>query len=420
MYTKSALDNGLRVLTASVPHAYSVTVGAFVGAGSRYESDDMAGASHFLEHLLFKGTRSMPTAKQLSEAIESVGGLMNASTGFENTTLWCRVAQANLGLAVRVLSDMLRWPLMDADEIERERGVVVEEIRMSNDQPGYKVGSLIDSVIWPNHPLGRDIAGSDESVAGLERERLLKYYRNQYVPANTVVCVAGNINHGEVVAEVTRALGDWEEQRSLPWYPFDGDAQGSRLVTEHRETDQVHMCIGLPGLSRQHEDRRVLDLLNVALGDGMSSRLFDELREKRGLVYAVHSGTSYLRDCGSWVIYCGTEISNALQAAQIIITELEKLGDGLPPEELEKVKAMAHGRLLLQMESTSNLAVWGGSQELLTDRVKRVEEVVEEIATVEADDVRRVAANLISHDRLRMALVGPIQDEEEFRSLLGP
>ena len=419
MYKKTTLENGLRVLTAAVPHAYSVSVGTFVGVGSRYELDDMAGVSHFVEHLLFKGTRSMPTARQLSETIESVGGLINASTGFENTTLWCRVARSHLRLAIHVLSDMLRWPLMDADEMEKERGVIQEEIHMSNDQPSYRVGTLIDSVLWPGHPLGRDIAGTVESVGGLARERLLDYYGKQYAPANTVMCIAGNINHDEVVKEVSRTLEDWDGRDSLPWHPFQDDVHGQRIVVERRETDQVHVCLGLPGLDRAHPDRRVLDLLNVALGGGMSSRLFDELREKRGLVYDVHSGTSNLRDCGSWVVYCGTEPTKALQAAQIIVAELERLGEGLPSDEMEKAKAMAQGHLLLQMESTSNLAVWGGGQELLLDRVKSVEEVVEELATVEADDVQRVARQLVSRDKLRMALVGPVQDEKGFQALLG-
>lgn len=418
MYEKTTFENGLRVLTMSVPHAYSVSVGAFIGAGSRYESDEIGGASHFIEHVLFKGTRRWPTARELSEAVESVGGVINASTGPENTTLWCRVARHDFPLALSVLSDMLRWPLMDADEIGRERGVIVEEVRMTKDHPSYHVGTLIDSVLWPDQPLGRDVAGTIESVTSVTREQLYEYYKRQYSPDNTVLCVAGNVSHQEVVDEVARSLDGWERQEWLPWYPYRDVPDGQRLVVDVRQTDQVHMCIGLPGLAREHPDRRALDLLNRALGEGMSSRLFTELREKRGLVYDVHSGLSHLRDCGSLVVYCGVEPSKALQAAELVMEELERLKEGLLPGELEKVRAMARGRLLLQMESTSNLSVWGGSQELLTGRVKTVEDVVAEIEGVTAEDVKRVASELVQRRSLRMAIVGPVRDQDRYAALL--
>jgi predicted Zn-dependent peptidase len=418
MYKKTTLDNGVRVLTVNVPHAYSVSIGAFLGAGSRYESDNIAGVSHFIEHLLFKGTRGIPTAKELSETIESVGGLINASTGWENTTLWCRVARNHFPLAVKVLSEMLHWPLFDATEMEKERGVVLEEIRMSNDHPSYRVEALVDSILWPDQPMGRDIAGTTHSVSSVSREQLMDYYQRQYAPGNTVVCVAGNVQHEDVAAGVAGALDSWEEQEPLLWCPFQADSGGKRFVLEHRKTDQVHMCIGLPGLAREHPERRALDLMSVALGEGMSSRLFLELREKRGLAYDIHSGTSHLRDCGSLVIYCGVEPSRALQALEIILVELERLRDGLPSEELEKVKAIAGGRLLLQMESTSNLSVWGGSQELLQERIKSVEQVVKEIEAVKMEDVQHTASCIIAHDRLRLALVGPVEKETEFEALV--
>ncbi len=418
MYSKTELDSGLRVLTIHAPHAYSVSVAIFIGTGSRYESEEMAGASHFIEHLLFKGTRGMPTARQLSEAVESVGGLINGSTGRESTTLWCKVARHHFRLALRVLSDMVRWPLLDSDEMEKERGVILEEIRMTNDYPSYRVGALIDTVLWPDQPLGREVTGTLKSVSTLTREQLLVHYRRQYTPVNTVVSVAGDIGHDEVVEEVGRALKGWGPQEPLPWYPFRDSARGERLAADRRETDQVHVCIGLPALARAHPDRWALDMMNAALGEGMSSRLFSELRERQGLAYEVQSAVSHLQDCGSLVVYCGVEPSKALQAAEIVIGELERLKEGLSPSELEKVKSMTRGQLLLRMENTSSLATWGGAQELLQNRVMTLDEVLDEIAAVKEEDIRRVANELISRQKLRMALVGPFTDEASFQALL--
>lgn len=418
MYHKTILDNGLRVLTVPVPRVHSVAVGAFIGSGARHEEDSLAGASHFLEHLLFKGTRGMPTAKSISETIEGVGGLLNASTGQESTTLWCKVARPHFRLALQVMSEMLLWPLLDAQEMEKERQVILEELRMANDYPSSRVGVLIDGALWPNHPLGREVAGTRESIQAVTRDQLLAFHQCQYGPTSVVLSVAGDIAHEEVVREVTRSMAEWQPREPLPWHPFEDTPGGDRFVTESRDTDQVHMCIALPGLPAEHPDRRALDMMNVALGEGMSSRLFTELRERRGLAYDVHSGVSYLRDCGALVVYCGVEPRKALQAARLIVEELDKLKEGLPSVELDKVKSMACGRLLLYMEDTRNLAMWVGSQELLRGRVKTLEDVLAEVASVSDEDVRKVANQLIRRDKLRIALVGPAQDGQDFRALL--
>lgn len=419
MYHKAILDNGLRVLTIPTPRAHSMTVGAFIASGSRYELDSLAGASHFLEHLLFKGTRNMPTAKSLSETIEGVGGLFNAGTGQESTTLWCKVTRPHFRLALQVISEMLLWPLLDAQEMEKERQVILEELRMANDYPSSRVGVLIDGALWPDHPLGREVAGTKESVQAVTHDQLLAFHQRQYGATNAVLSVAGDIAHEEVVREVNRTMGEWQPREPLLWYPFEESAGGDRFVAEARDTDQVHMCLALPGLPDGHPDRRALDMMNMALGGGMSSRLFTELREKRGLAYDVHSAVAYLRDCGALVVYCGVEPRKALQTAQLIAVELDKLREGLPKVELDKVKSMARGRLLLHMEDTRNMAMWVGSQELLRGEVKTLEDVLGEVASVSEEEVQRVASQLVRRDKLRMALVGPAQDEQGFHALLG-
>ena len=418
MYQRSLLDNQLRVLTSSMPHTKSVAIVICVGAGSRYESEELSGISHFLEHLPFKGTKQWPTAREVSEAIEGVGGMMNASTDREMTSFWCKVAQPHFHSAFPVLLDMILHPIIDPDELEKEREVIQEELRMTNDHPTYKVDLLIDEALWPDQAMGRDVGGTSESVSTISRENILEYMHYQYNPANVVVAVAGDISHEEVLQVVAEATKDWESQVPQDWEPVNYCHNGPVVRMEQRRTDQTHLCLALPGLSLEDPDRFNLAILNVMLGDGMSSRLFLNLREEQGLAYDVSSSTTHFRDCGSLVIYCGVEPRKSRKAIQAVIEELQGLQQDAPPQELSKAKEYTKGRVLLRLEDTRAVAAWLASQELLMGRVATPDETVDQIDAVNASDVARVARTLFDKDKLKLALVGPHRSDKSFIKLL--
>jgi len=281
-----------------MPHTRSVSVCIFIGVGSRYETEAEAGVSHFIEHLLFKGTLKRTTARAISEAIEGVGGILNGGTNKELTLYWCKVAQPHFELALDVLADMLLYSKFDPQDIEKERRVIIEEINMSKDSPAQRVDMLIDGLLWPKHPLGRDIAGSKESVAAITRDTMLDYRQGQYLSNNTVVTIAGNIQHQQMVTAVSQALGNWTNQRERSGYSAYKEQPAQRLHVETKDTEQAHLCLALPGLSLFHPKRFTLDLLNVILGGGMGSRLFTEIRDKLGLAYSIHSYVEHFLDSG--------------------------------------------------------------------------------------------------------------------------
>jgi predicted Zn-dependent peptidase len=389
-----------------------------VGAGSRYEPKELAGLSHFLEHLPFKGTRNWPTAREVSEAIEGVGGLMNASTDREMTVFWCKVARPHFRQAFAVLLDMVLNPLLDPAEMEKEREVIQEELRMTNDYPTQLVDLLIDETLWPDQAMGRDDGGTPETVNNISVDDVRDYMHRQYNPANTVVAVAGNVTHEEITDLVGEATRDWQPQESLQWEPVIDTTREPVVRIEQRRTDQSHVCLGLPGLSLSDPDRYAFSTLNGILGDGMSSRLFLSLREQQGLAYEVFSSVSNFRDCGSLVVYCGVEPKKTSDAVQGILTELHGMHREVPLAELNKAKEYAKGRLLLRMEDSRSVASWLGTQELLLGEVATVEHVIDHIDSVSSVDVARVAQKVLNENNLRLAIVGPHRSDRSLRKLL--
>jgi predicted Zn-dependent peptidase len=418
MYQRTVLPNGLRVITTTMPHTQSVSMAIFIGAGSRYESDELAGISHFLEHLPFKGTKLWPTAQRVSEAIEGVGGILNASTDREATIYWCKVAKPHFVRSLSVLMDMVLNPLLDPEEVEKEREVVLEELRMSNDQPGYRADLLMDEVLWPDQAMGRDIGGSPDTVRAILQTDIHEYMARQYTPSNTVVAVAGSISHEEVVDHLTQSLGSWPQGDAQTWYPVENSNFHPKVKFERRKTDQAYLCVGLPGLSLNHCDRRVMSLMNTILGEGMSSRLFLELRENQSLAYDIHSSASFYRDCGALVVYSAVEPVKYHRAIAGIIEQLSSLRDGVEEWELDKARELSKGRLLLRMEDSRNAAMWIGAQELLQGQVRTIEDVVEELDAVTTSDIKRLACELITEDRLCMSIVGPYRSNSPFHKLL--
>jgi len=398
-----------------------VSVGFFIGVGSRYEADEENGITHFIEHMLFKGTEKRPTARDIAVAIEGIGGVFNASTGRELTTYWAKVAHDHFPVAIDVLTDMLLNSKLDEDDLEKERGVIIEEINMTLDRPSDWVHLLATGLIWPDHPLGRDQAGSKESVAGVTRTMTRDYVQRFYQPGNAVLAIAGNIEHDQAVEEATARLTGWKKKPPASCLPMDQEQTAARVRIEHKPTQQAHLALVLPGISRFDDDKYDLSLLNTILGQGMSSRLFLEVREKRGLAYSVYSYVYPMLDTGLMGVYAGVDAQQIEEAIQAILAELDKAKrEPVSEEELKKAKEFTKGRLLLQMEDSFSVAAWIGRQEILEDRVLSLDEVLGMVDAVSTEDVQRVARRLFREQKLNLAVVGPYEtaQEEKFKDLL--
>lgn len=417
-FRKTTLDSGIRVVTGSMPHARSVCVSVFVGVGSRYESEEHAGISHVIEHLVFKGTKRRPTPGEISGTVEGVGGEVNAGTEQELTVYWCRVARPYLEMVLDLLIDMLRNSLFEAREIESERMVLIEEQAMTKDYPNDRADALIDELLWPEHPLGRDISGTKESITNITRDMIIDHVSQFYTPSNIVVSVAGNVEHEGVARQLDSLCDGWPQNAAPQAAPFSHSQSEPRLRLEYRKTEQLHLAIGVPGLSLVHPERYALGLLSAALGEGMSSRLFLEVREKRGLAYDIHSGLTHFQDCGALVINAAVDPSKAETAVQTILAETSRLKDGIAPDELEKAKRLSTGRLMLRMEDTRAVSAWMGSQELLLGTVTGVDEVVDSVNRVTPEEITRVSNGLLMTEKLNMAVVGPRRGQRRLQRLL--
>jgi predicted Zn-dependent peptidase len=418
LYEKVTLENGLRLVTAAMPHTRSVAINFFIGAGSRYETEAQAGISHFIEHVCFKGTDKRPTSKEIATVIEGVGGMFNAGTDKELTIYWSKVAQPYFTSALDVMADILLNSKFDPAEIEKERQVIIEEINMSLDMPAARVSMLIDELMWPGHPLGRDIAGSKESVAAMTREIMLDYLAAQYQPGNTVLSIAGAINHQETVDAVNQATAGWSAQKTPAIYtPYQENA-GRRVRIEKRDTEQTQLCLALPGLSITHPERFQLDLLNIILGEGMSSRLFIEIRDKLGLAYSIQSYAEHFLDTGMMAIAAGVDNKNLALAVRAILEEVARLKESIPEAEINKAKELFKGRILLRMEDSRSVSGWTGSQEILTGKILTVDEVIAIVDAITAGELKKLAEELLVGEQLRLAVVGPIDPEGNWEDLL--
>lgn len=419
MYRRTVLTNGLRVLTAEMPHTRSVSMFIAVGAGSRYEPAEKAGLSHFLEHLPFKGTRSWPTALAISEAVEGVGGMMNAATDREMTSFWCKVASVHADRAIPVLLDLILHPLLDPAEMEKEREVILDELRMTNDYPAQVCDLLIDRALWPDQAMGRDVGGTSETVAAISLEDVSHYMDRQYRPNNTVIGIAGAISHADSVAMVDAATRHWQPGSLLDWEPVaPPPADAASVLLDRRDTEETSVCMGLPGFALDDEDRYVATVLNGVLGDGMSSRLFQSLRENLGLTYDCHSSISSYRDCGALVVSCGTEPARAVEAIAATRQEMATLLRPAPETEIHKAREYIKGRLLMRMEDSRSVASWLASQELLMNDITTPDETAARIDQVTPADVVHTAERLLHDNAFRIAVVGPHNDTTEFVAAL--
>ena len=412
------LPNGIRVLSSSFRHTNAVSIIFLFGAGSRYETPELAGASHLFEHMLFKGTPERPTPRDISEVVEGVGGTLNAFTDREVTGYWCRLAQPNYRDGIDLLSDMTLNSLFREEDITKEKQVVYEEIRASFDSPGARVSMMLDDLLWPDQPMGRDIAGSVESVGSISRDDMCKYLETQYVGSNTVIAIAGNIEHQEVVDQITSSLGSLHDGKILPMFPHEKKALSKRVALEHRPTEQAHLAIGLAGFANDDPDRHALSIMSVVLGETMSSRLFEEVREQRGLAYDIHSGAHFYSDCGALVVESGIDPNRVDEAIPVILKELSKMRDGVTEGEWKQALQLTKGRMMLRMEESRAVSSFLGIQELIRGEVQSVDEVIANISSVTQEDIKRAANRVIKSENLVLAIVGPFDDPDHFEAML--
>ncbi|HSM37861.1 MAG TPA: pitrilysin family protein, partial [Candidatus Limnocylindrales bacterium] len=407
VHQRSVLPNGLRVLTQEMPDARSVAIGLFVGVGSRHEQGAHAGLSHMLEHLVFKGTQRYPDPGELSEAVEGCGGSVNASTDRELTVYSAKVPAAAADRGLEVVSQLVLRPLLRQRDLAAEKPVIVDEIRMYEDSPSDHVFNLFDALLFGQHPLGREIAGTPGTVRRATRPGVIGHWRRWYEPGDLVLSVAGAISHGEVLrtAESWFAAGDeWladiaapPDPELAPIPPTPAPAGAMRIA--YRRLSQGNLCIGMPGVSRSDPDRWALDLLGALLGDGMSSRLFLELRERRSLAYDVSTFAASYADCGTFGVHAGFDPDQADRVVTAILDQLEQVvQDPVSQPELERAQAYTRGRLELRMEDTGAVAAWLGTGESLLPRILSVEEVLEHLEAVTADDLLRVARRFARPD----------------------
>ncbi len=417
-YQRTVLDNGLRILTSRMTHTQAVSTIFLVGAGSRYETDDEAGVSHLFEHMLFKGTPTRPRPRDISGVIESVGGMINAFTDRECTGFWCRMASPHYRRGIDVIADIIKSPLFRENDIAQEKHVVLEEIRAAHDSPGALAGLLLDSALWPDQPLGRDIAGTIESVEAIPRSVMMDYHRDQYVGRNMVVAVAGNIQHNEVVGQINDLLGDLPDGEPRSMFPHEDNLSGPTVTHGERDLEQMHIAMAFKGVDMNDPRRAALHILTVVLGGSMSSRLFEEVREKRGLAYGIGSSMHTLSDCGVVDIHTGVEPPRAAETLQVIVDELVKIRKGITEEELHDARELAKGRLILSVEESRAVANDLASQELLRGKIESLDDRIESLDKVTLEDVQSVAEYVVNSNKLAMSVVGPPNSENQYEQIL--
>jgi predicted Zn-dependent peptidase len=409
MFERTPLPDGPRVISARVPGARSLAVAAYVLAGSRAEAADQAGVAHFMEHLTFKGTRAFPTTQAVSQAIEGLGGVCNAATDRESTVYWSRLPVRHAERAFEMLAELIVRPQLRDGDIEREREIVIEEIRSYRDDPGQFVFNVFDEAFFGDTALGREIAGDERSVASLDGPNVRSFWSAAYRPANVVVAVAGDIGHAQAV-DLTAATFGTGNGPTLTFAPAP-PVPHERLRVMVRPGAQAHLCLGLPGLRRDHPDQWTLELLNTILGEGSSSRLFQSVREEAGLAYDVHSFPTDHADAGTLQVYAGVDPDDLPAALEAILAELARLRDQRVAQgELDRARAYSAGRLELRLEETRHLCSWLGVQEALHDRVLTLDDALAALAAVTAQDIERLAGELIRDEGLALAVITPRQD----------
>jgi len=413
VYRKSVLKNGVRVVSFQMPERSSVSLGLWCGVGGRFESDELKGAAHFLEHIVFKGTKKY-SCTELKERVEGVGGSLNAFTAEEQTCYYAKIPSQYLSKTFDVLADMVFFPNIAKKDVDSERGVILEEIKMYYDLPQYYVVDALEGVMWPDHPLGKGLAGNIQSVSAMTAKQLSAFHQTHYLPNNIVVAACGNVSHEAVVDLVRRKTNRFAFGQKTAALPAGHKPSGAKAVFHHRPIEQMHLAFGVFGLDAFHKDRYALNLLNVILGGNMSSRLFNEVREKRGYAYSIHSSVKSLADTGLFMIRAGVDNRKITQTMDVVLKELARVKkESVSREEFSRAKDYLIGQLMLGLEDTMEHMLWIGESTMVRDRIRTAEEVVRAIRKVKADDLQKVAETLFDPKGYHAAVVGPLNADQE-------
>ena len=421
IYKIIKLENNLRIVVEEMPYMKSVAIVFGIGAGSRYEVQKHQGISHLIEHMLFKGTNKRKSTLEISQAIEGIGGEINASTSKETTYLYAKVPQEQFKTAFNVLADIILNSLMREEDLHKEKNIIIEEIKKYQDIPEELVEILLDKIMWKNHPLGKPIFGDEKSVINIQREDLLSYINIFYRPNNLVISVAGNIKIEEVILQVDKYFKIIEKGEVKNYLPAKDNQKNTQIGIKFKKSNQTHLSFGFPGISRLDPDKYSVDLLDIILGSGLSSRLFQKIRVRKSLAYDIHSSIQYFNDISSFNIYAGIDSNKLGETIQTILEELNKIKDNnLKEGELRKAKEMYKGALSLSLESTLSRAFWLGNRMLLYGRTSTFDEIKEKIEEVKVKDIQKMAQNIFTKDKVNLSIVGPFKekDKEEYNSLL--
>ena len=420
VFERETLSNGIRVLTAPMPQAQSVACFVMLAAGSRYETRETNGIAHFAEHMFFKGTERRPTARAIAGEVDALGGEFNAFTGKEYTGFYVKCAAEHRDTALDVLVDMVRHSKFDPDEIEREKGVIVEEMNMYFDTPRDFIGGVYENLLYGDQPLGWDIIGRKETVRAATRETFLDYIERWYTPRRLVIGIGGRIDGDGLLPRLEALLGDLSRDGAAAPEPLQPLANGGGRVKVHtKQSDQAHISLGARSLPLAHPDRYVLMVLATVLGGGMSSRLFTEVRERRGLAYYVFGTNHSYTDAGSLYAQAGVDIARVDDAVATVVGELRRVADEpVPADELEKARNFTKGRFVLQVESPHGMIMFGLRREVLEGRAAEPTDVLAGLDAVTAEDVQRVAQQVLGGNGVNLAVIGPFEDAERFERLI--
>lgn len=420
-YTRTVLPNGLRLLIIPMPSVQSVTTLVMVGAGSRYETKKNNGISHFLEHMAFKGTEKRPTAVDISSLIDGIGGEFNAFTSKETTGYYVKSAASHVELTLDVLSDMLQHSKLDPAEIEKEKGVIIEEINLYEDTPARKIGDVYEQLLYGDTPMGWDIAGTPDIIRTITHEDFLSYMGSLYSPDNMTVVVAGGIEVSKIQELVNRYFGGMKRFEVVRATKVTEKQTKPDVFLKQKKTEQAHIALGVRTFPTNDKRRYALSLLATVLGGGMSSRLFHEVREKRGLSYYVRTSSEHYVDCGSLVSTAGVDPKRIDEAIEVMMAEYNKIKEKtakVTKEELEKAKEYTKGHLVLELEDSRSVAVFYAMQELLEDTIETPEELTNEIQKVDLSQIENVVQEVFVPEKLNLAVIGQFEDPSRFEKLL--
>lgn len=418
---RKILPNGLRVITVPMPSFESATVMVMVGAGSRYETEKNNGISHFLEHMAFKGTEKRPNAQAIASLIDGIGGEFNAFTSKEVTGYYVKSAVTHVDLCLDILSDMLQHSKLDKDEVEREKGVILEEINLYEDTPARKIGDIYEGLLYGDTPMGWDIAGRKEVIKALTREDFVSYMDSLYSANNITVVVAGGVNVEATEALVEKYFGKMKSFDTLRYEKLDQNQVKPDLNIKHKDTEQVHLAIGFRTVAIDSEEKHALSVLAAILGGGMSSRLFSEVREKRGLAYYVRTSSEHYQDAGNIVSTAGLDPKRIEEGIEVILNEYSKFSKGeasITSEEFTKAKEYLKGHLVLELEDSRSVAAFYAQAELLEKKIETSEELIQKIDKVTLKEVEDVAKKYFVSETLNLAIIGNFTDRQKFEKLL--